>query len=75
MELLVLSWWDYGALLSIIFIGIPHGALDGAISIALGYSKKIQSQLIFIFCYVIIAVVVVFVWMLLPTYSLIFFYS
>ena len=42
MELLVLNWWDYVALLSIIFIGIPHGALDGAISIALGYSKKIQ---------------------------------
>jgi len=73
MELLVLNWWDYVALLSIIFIGIPHGALDGAISIALGYSKKIQSQLIFIFCYVLIAVVVVFVWMLLPIFSLTFF--
>ena len=62
------------SLLSIIFIGIPHGALDGAISIALGYSKKIQSQLIFIFCYILIAVVVVFVWMLLfPIFSLTFF--
>ena len=56
MELLVLNWWDYGALFSIIFIGIPHGAFDGAIAIALGYSKKIKIQLSFIFIYILISI-------------------
>ena len=73
MELLVLNWWDYGALFSIIFIGIPHGAFDGAIAIALGYSKKIKIQLSFIFIYILIATVVVFVWIYFPVFSLTLF--
>jgi len=26
-----LNWWDYLSLFLILFVGIPHGALDGAI--------------------------------------------
>ena len=37
---LSLNWIDYVSLFLIIFVGIPHGALDGAISITLGYSKR-----------------------------------
>ena len=43
-----LNWWDYLSLFLIFFVGIPHGALDGAISITLGYSKKISLQIRFL---------------------------
>ena len=66
MEMLVLKLWDYWALISIIFIGIPHGALDGAISITLGYSKKLKLQLAFISMYIFIAFVVIMFWIYFP---------
>ena len=48
---LSLNWWDYIALFSIFFIGIPHGALDGAIAITLGYTKELTQKLNFIIVY------------------------
>jgi hypothetical protein len=35
-----LDWLDYISLFFIIFMGIPHGALDGAISVTLGFTKS-----------------------------------
>jgi|TARA_B110000908_G_scaffold172775_1_gene243077 Brp/Blh family beta-carotene 15,15'-monooxygenase len=73
MEMLVLKLWDYWALISIIFIGIPHGAFDGAISITLGYSKKLKLQLAFISMYIFIAFVVIMFWIYFPVIALILF--
>ena len=68
-----LDWWDYVALFSIIFIGIPHGALDGAISITLGYTKKLRLQLYFILIYIFVSLVVITLWYFLPVITLILF--
>ena len=68
-----LNWWDYIALFSIIFIGIPHGALDGAISITLGYTKKVRLQLYFILTYIFVSCLVIVLWYFLPVITLILF--
>ena len=73
MEMSVLKLWDYWALISIIFIGIPHGALDGAISITLGYSKKLKLQLAFISIYIFIAFVIIMFWIYFPVIALTLF--
>ena len=36
------------ALAAVIIIGLPHGALDGAIAIYLGYSKRVVLLLRFV---------------------------
>jgi len=68
-----LNWWDYIAIFSIIFIGIPHGALDGAISITLGYTKKLRLQLYFILTYILVSCLVITLWYFLPVITLILF--
>ena len=68
-----LNWWDYIALFSILFIGIPHGAFDGAISITLGYTKKLRLQLYFILTYILVSGVVIILWCFLPVITLILF--
>ena len=68
-----LNWWDYIAIFSIIFIGIPHGALDGAISITLGYTKKLKLQLYFILIYILVSCLVITLWYFLPVITLILF--
>ena len=68
-----LNWWDYIALFSILFIGIPHGAFDGAISITLGYTKKLRLQLYFILTYILVSGVVIILWYFLPVITLILF--
>ena len=68
-----LNWWDYIALFSILFIGIPHGAFDGAISITLGYTKKLRLQLYFILTYILVSGAVIILWYFLPVITLILF--
>ena len=68
-----LNWWDYISLFSILFIGIPHGAFDGAISITLGYTKKLRLQLYFILTYILVSGVVIILWYFLPVITLILF--
>ena len=70
---LSLNWWDYIALFSIIFIGIPHGALDGAIAITLGYTKKLTQKLYFIIIYLVVSLVVIILWYLFPVITLTLF--
>ena len=53
-----LNWWDYLSLFLILFVGIPHGALDGAISITLGYSKKISLQFRFLISYLLFSTMI-----------------
>ena len=68
-----LNWWDYIALFSILFIGIPHGAFDGAISITLGYTKKLRLKLYFILTYTLVSCVVIILWYFLPVITLVLF--
>ncbi|MDC0093254.1 Brp/Blh family beta-carotene 15,15'-dioxygenase [Alphaproteobacteria bacterium] len=68
-----LNWFDYLSLFLIIFVGIPHGALDGAISVTLGYSKRFILQLGFFVTYLSISAFVIIMWYFFPVESLIFF--
>ena len=54
-----LDWFDYISLFFIIFMGIPHGALDGAVSITLGFTKNFYLQVRFIITYLFVAILVV----------------
>ena len=68
-----LDWFDYTSLFFIIFMGIPHGALDGAISVTLGFTKSFHLQVRFIITYLLIALLVVVLWYFLPVFSLLIF--
>ena len=68
-----LDWLDYISLFFIIFMGIPHGALDGAISVTLGFTKSFYLQVRFIITYLLVATLVVVLWYFLPVFSLILF--
>ena len=69
-----LDWLDYISLFFIIFVGIPHGALDGAVSITLGFTKNFYLQVRFIITYLFVAILVVVLWYFLPVFSLILFF-
>ena len=68
-----LDWLDYISLFFIIFMGIPHGALDGAVSVTLGFTKNFYLQVRFIITYLFVAILVVVLWYFLPVFSLILF--
>ena len=68
-----LDWLDYISLFFIIFIGVPHGAMDGAISVTLGFTKSCYLQIRFIIAYLLIAILIVVLWYFLPVFSLIIF--
>ena len=68
-----LDWLDYISLFFIIFMGIPHGALDGAISVTLGFTKSFYLQVRFIITYLLVATLIVVLWYFLPVFSLILF--
>ena len=61
------------ALAAIVIIGLPHGAFDGAVALALGYGKTLRSMLGFICAYIAIAVGVVVFWIAFPTVALLLF--
>ena len=61
------------ALAAVIIIGLPHGALDGAIAIYLGYSKRVVLLLRFVLLYVVAAALVVAAWMAAPAICLLIF--
>ena len=58
---------DLAALAAIVLIGLPHGALDGAIAIHLGLTRKISHFIRFLVLYIAMAGLVVGAWMLAPT--------
>ena len=67
---------DLGSLLAlaaIVMIGLPHGAFDGAVALALGYGKSLKSMLGFILGYIAISASVVAFWMVFPDLALILF--
>jgi Brp/Blh family beta-carotene 15,15'-monooxygenase len=61
------------ALTAVVMIGLPHGAFDGAVALALGYGKSLKSMLGFILGYIAIAASVVVFWMMFADLALILF--
>ena len=61
------------ALVAIVVIGLPHGAFDGAVALALGYGKTLKSMLGFILGYIGIATSVVAFWLIFSDVALILF--
>ena len=49
------------ALCLVSFIGVPHGSFDGAVAALLGYQSK-KKFLIFVLCYTVISIAVIFFW-------------
>ena len=47
------------ALAAIVIIGLPHGAFDGAVALALGYGKTLKAMVGFVVTYVAISLLVV----------------
>jgi len=61
------------ALTAIVIIGLPHGAFDGAVALALGYGKTLKSMLGFVVTYVAISLFVVLFWLAFPVLALLLF--
>jgi Brp/Blh family beta-carotene 15,15'-monooxygenase len=61
------------ALAAIVIIGLPHGAFDGAVALALGYGKTLKSMLGFAVTYVAISLLVVLFWLAFPVLALLLF--
>ncbi len=61
------------ALTMIVVFGLPHGAFDGAVAMALGFGETLPAMLGFVSCYITIAVLVVLFWLMLPEIALILF--
>ncbi len=61
------------SLLAVVMIGMPHGALDGAVAMVSGYAKTPGQIIKFTLGYLVIAVAVVMVWIYLPMVSLTLF--
>ncbi len=71
MSLTIMDWW---ALAFVVFIGLPHGAFDAAISLSmLPSTKKIIRLTGVLFCYLLLAIIVVLVWYQIPRFSLLLF--
>ena len=64
---------DLAALAAVVLIGLPHGALDGAIAIHLGFTRKLLHFMRFLALYIAMAGLVVGAWLLAPTLCLFVF--
>ena len=54
------------ALLGVVFIGLPHGAMDGALAMHFGWTKGPTATVLFLLSYVGLAGLVVVLWALAP---------
>ena len=61
------------SLAAVMMIGLPHGALDGAVAMTVGYGKRVQDMIKFAGVYTLITIGVVAVWMIIPIISLTLF--
>ena len=71
--LLDLGAWNLIVLAGIVLIGLPHGALDGAVAMHLGLVDKFSTMARFVIIYVGLAGLVVGAWIIAPSLSLIVF--
>ena len=72
-ELMSVDLFNLIGLLSIVFIGLPHGAMDGALAIHLGWMNRPIKAAIFLLAYVGLATVVVGLWLIVPTVGFLLF--
>ena len=61
------------ALLAVVFIGLPHGAMDGALAVHFGWMGRPAKAAVFLLSYVGIAALVVVFWLLAPVLSFVAF--
>tara|TARA_Y100000766_G_scaffold138127_1_gene118824 strand:- start:967 stop:1803 length:837 start_codon:yes stop_codon:yes gene_type:complete len=61
------------ALLAIVFVGMPHGAMDGALAIHLGWTKRRSNALGFLLLYIGLATTIVGLWLLAPIVGFLIF--
>ena len=64
---------DLAALGAVVLIGLPHGALDGAIAIHLGFSRRMILFIRFLLLYVGMAGLVIAAWIVAPALCLLSF--
>ena len=60
-------------LLAVVFIGLPHGAMDGALAIHLGWMNRPIKAATFLLAYVGLAILVVVMWLIVPTVGFLVF--
>ncbi len=61
------------ALACIVFIGLPHGAMDGALALHLGWLRQRSKAAAFLLSYVGLAAAVVFAWVVAPVLTFVVF--
>ena len=61
------------ALLGVVFIGLPHGAMDGALAVHFGWMGRPTRAIAFLLAYVGLAGLVVLTWAIAPVLSFITF--
>ena len=64
---------NFFALLAVVFIGLPHGAMDGALAVHFGWLGRPYKAALFLLSYVGLAALVVVAWALAPVFSFIGF--
>ena len=71
MGLMLIDWC---ALALVVFIGLPHGALDAAISFSMiSSSKRIAGLAGLLLIYLLLAIAIFLIWYQLPAFSLLIF--
>lgn len=61
------------SLTAVVMIGMPHGAMDGAVASTTGHAKTPWQMLRFVALYLILTALVVIVWMTIPIFTLTLF--
>lgn len=73
VDFATLDYLSIFALLMVVVIGLPHGALDGAVAMHLGVGRSINSILKFLASYLLCAISVIIIWYNFPDLSLVVF--
>ena len=74
-ELMSVDLLNLIGLLAVVFIGLPHGAMDGALAIHLGWMNRPIKAATFLLAYVGLAALVVGMWLIVPTVGFLIFLS
>ncbi len=72
-ELMSVDLLNLIGLLAVVFIGLPHGAMDGALAIHLGWMNRPIKVATFLLAYVGLAALVVGMWLIVPTVGFLVF--
>ena len=72
-ELMSVDVLNLIGLLAVVFIGLPHGAMDGALAIHLGWMNRPIKAATFLLAYISLAALVVGMWLVVPTVGFLMF--